>query len=229
MTFYLCEDAVCDQLHQYLEQQMLENGNSVQALVKENSALFANLTDEYSQALMLTNVIRKDAPLFANLPRSNFKWEIRDNLAEVFEAMELPTTQQQLYRLTGAIKRKGIEGALNPKQLVQLVESAPVQKIINEVATWCEKARQEIDIKKANLPLVSAATQEEKEFSNTLRFDWHYSYCDHISNWRAGNEQHGKVVQQTNLTLAMKPHLRKVVETVAKAHGFQSDFFTATP
>lgn len=229
MTYYDCEEIICEQLSQYFQALLKEKKIDIREITAEHNALLAKYPDLYSNALLRTGIPRLTAPIFSNPPSKSFKWEINRNLARIFEALGMPSTQQEAYRFASLLKRKSVGAALSSKQRAQLEDLDFLKTMVDEISIWCEKARKEVDAMSANIPLLATVTEEEKEFANALRFDWYYDYIDELSRYREAKEGHRLVAKDIQQRLAEKPHLQKVVNVVASAYGFSPSFFTTAP
>ncbi len=226
MGFWASIDIISTKLSAYLDSVTLAADLNVNAIADERKSLSSSALDTYSGSLLCTGIKPEHRALFANVPYSRYRWIIGDNIEKIFAAMGLPTTQAQAYKLANELNRKGVEGALTKEQLNALRGFSAVREHFEKVSKWCLDAREVNDIVKGNLSLLETVTDEEREFAKSLSFDWHYSYSDDIEVYRRGSETHSKVNDHVRSVLAEKPYLRKVVETVAIANGFNASFFT---
>lgn len=226
MSFYITADNIRAKLAGYLDSVTLTAGLDVNAIAEERKNLSVSATDTYSSSVLCSGISSEHRCLFANVPYSHYQWIIGDHLEGIFAVMGLPTTQAQAYKLSNELNRRGVEGALTKEQLNALRGFSAVREHFEKVMKWCQKAREVNSIVRGNLSLLGSVTEEEREFAKSLNFDWHYSYSDDIEVYRRGRDTHDRVSAETRKVLAEKPHLRKVVETVAAANGFSASFFT---
>lgn len=225
MSFYATIDNICQKLAGYLDSITDTEERNALAILKEYQGLFSESKDLYSNSLLRQGVKKEHLYLFANVPYSRYRWIIGE-IEEVFVALGLPTTQARAYKLSSELNRKGVTNALTAEQLNGLRNMEAVKNHFEKVVKWCNDAREVIAVVRANQQLIETVTEEEREFGKSLNFDWHYSYSDDIEVYRRGCDTHDRVSAETRKVLAEKPHLRKVVETVAAGAGLGVSFFT---
>ena len=229
MTFYDCRDFIVEQIIQYLKGALREKGLTTAELTKQHNELRANFIDLYSRSLLMKGAPQEDAPTFVNVPYAGFyPWDVRERLDEVFEILDLPNTQAALHGFWLKLKRGSIETVLTEQQKENLTSWRIFTHKAKDISDWLVRARHILAIMTFNIPLAQIATEEEKVFGESLHFDWYYSYSDQASTWRAGEAKHKEVGTRVKQILAEKPHLKKVVETVAAAHNLGPGFFTYT-
>ena len=223
MAFYECREAIAEQLCECLLTALMVRGLDTKVFVNQYNWLNSQYKDPYSYSLLLKGLKKEHAPTFSNVPSMPFAWLIRDNFEATFEALGLPTTQQEAARFERTLRRNK---KLSEQQEATLLKAEFVAKEFEKISNWCVKARDRLAAMNANVALIASVTEEEKEFASSLNFDWYYSYSDSADDWRSGKAQHVKVVKHVQEVLAAKPYLSKVVEEVARAHGFGPSFFT---
>ncbi len=226
MAFYECKEEICVALGNVLENALTERGLNVDALCKEYNSLLGKPRNEYCQALLMSGVVKSDPFPFTNLPYFNARGLIDRHLVQVFEeVLQHETTQSMAYHFARTLRRQGIDAVLQPKRRDKLASLEPFQKEIEKVFRWCERAYEIIRGMRANAPILATVTEEEKEFADSLHFDWYYSYSDQASTYRAGVAQQERVQEHAAKTIAQKPHLKKVIDAISKNHGFGPNFF----
>lgn len=225
MSFYEAKEVVTQQLSNHMKAVYFDKGFATQPVVEQHNALMSAFSDLYSKAILLTGTIKRDAPLFYNVPRPDFQWDINKYLEEIFEVFGWATTQQQMSIIARQLKRSALEQLVSKEKLVKLENFYFFKKETSKASEWLVLARQHLLTMHENLPKLQTVTEEEKEFSERLEFDWYYSYSDDSSVWRGGQAKHNAINAEVKAILAEKPHLRKVVETVAASHGFSPSFF----
>lgn len=226
MAHYDNVEIIAENLGNFIELVRREKGLNIDEVVRHESELRKCISDCYSRALLAQGLPKEEHPTFSNVPRTMFVWTVRDNLESIFQAMDIPTTQKAANLLAQELRKNGITKGLNRTQRDKLEEMDIFQKEFTKMSNWMVKARNIILTMSENTHLLEAVTEEEKEFANLLDFDWYYDYSDDSNVWRNGNAKHGEVQAKVMDILVAKPHLKKVVEVVAKANGFSTKFFT---
>lgn len=226
MAHYDNVEIIANKFGAYVEQVLREKGLVVNDVIKLHNEIHSSVSDVYSRAILKTGLPHEEAPTFSNVPRQMFSWIVRDNLVSIFETLNIPTTQKCAHLLARNLQKNEVQNALSHIQLEALLEMEIFQKEFVKISNWLVKARANVVAMSANFPLLQAVTEEEKEFANSLDFDWYYDYSDDRNVWRTGNTKHKEVQVKVMETYIAKPHLRKVVEVVAKANGFATKFFT---
>ena len=225
MSFYEAKAVITQQLSNHFKAVYFDKGLSTRPIVEQYKSITAAFSDLYSSATLLIGTTKRDAPLFSNVPRPEFEWNLDKHLEEIFEVLDWKTTQYQVSVLSRQLKRSTLEQLVSKEKLAKLEELSFFKKEASKASEWIVLARQHLLTMHENLPKLQAITEEEKEFSELLKFDWYYDYSDDSSVWRFGQAKHNDVIAKVKATLADKPHLLKVVETVAASHGFKPSFF----
>ena len=225
MSFYEAKEVVTQALVTRLKAAYAEKGLETKPIVEQHNSLITAFSDLYSKAILLTGTIKRDAPLFSNVPSPAFQWNIDKQLEEIFEVLGWKTTQQQVSILAKELKRRSLDNLVSADKLLQLYHLSFFKKEVSKASEWIVLARQHLLTMHENIQQLQTVTQEEKEFSELLKFDWYYDYSDDNSVWRFGQAKHNDVIAKVKAVLVDKPHLRKVVETVAASHGFSPSFF----
>jgi hypothetical protein len=230
MSFYECREFIVEQIVQYFHDAVWAKGLNTSELVKQYNELQQSFNDVYSRSLLKKGTPREEAPTFANVPYNGVHtWSVQDHLSEIFAILDIPDTQAALHGFWLKLKRRGIENVLTLRQKEDLVDWNVFTNQVKKLSDWTVRARSLLTAMHANLPLLQSVTEEEKEFANSLQsFDWWYDYSDQASTRRHGEARHIEVGKKVKETLAEKPQLRKVIETVAAAHNLGPGFFTYT-
>lgn len=226
MAYYECLNDVCEKLAQYLRDVMRDKGLDAEALVLQQKELMSGVKDSYSSALLMTDTPRKDAPVFVNVPRPNFKWIVQENLEGIFGILRYHSTQQMVFHLAKDLRKKNFHEILTRDQKQALEEYYFITKEFKKVSDWMVEARAILAKMNENVYLLTSVTEEERQFARDLNFDWWYSYSDDRGVYQRGREAHDEKIIFVKETLAIKPHLKKVVEAVARANNFTEYFFT---
>lgn len=226
MAFYETRELICENINQYFQHYLRERGLITLDIVAQRNQIISSVKDVYSMALLMKNSPKEEAPTFSNIQTTYFTYLIRDNLEQIFETLGWATTQKEASRIASSLRRRSFSELLSDKQKKALEDMEIFQDSIKAITEWIIRARNIVVTMTANFPLLQSVTEEEKEFAKELNFDWYYDYSDDINVWRSGKERHAKKVGEITALLAQKPHLLKVVEVVAKAHGIPTKFFT---
>lgn len=225
MSFYDCKYAIAERLGECLEIILAKKGLNTKYLVDQHKALIDSVNDPYSRALLVKDLPQDFPPLFYNVPRPYFREIIRDNFEQTFEALGFPTTQQQAARFERNIRHRSARDTLNNHQEESLLKTEFVVKEFLKVSDWCVKANKIVKGMNARLELLKHVVEQEREFARSLVFDWHYDYSDDGNVSRAGSAKHSAVCKHVREVLAVKPHLRKVIDEVASANHLDPKFF----
>lgn len=221
MAFYETRETIAEQLGEYLKSVLLQKGLNTQDLISQHKSITSQYSDSYSNALLMKGLKHEDAPTFSNVPYSSFVGIIRDNFEQVFEVLGLPTTQKAAVEFQRTLRHR----AMSRCQKDSLLNASFVAKEFEKISNWCDRAKDILAAMSANVTILSSVTDEEREFARSLSFDWYYSYSDDRNVYRAGSEAHKRVSAHARQVLAEKPHLRKVVDEIARAHRFNTSFF----
>lgn len=223
MSFYETKDVLVKAIATFLNEQLVEKGLDAKSLVAQHNAIISGCKDRYSTALLYQGVRQKEAPVFSNVPYSNFNNIVFDKLEEVFYELKLPTTQQQVSELVRKLKRLPLTEVIDTEKLLN---SYLIRSQFTKIGDWMVDARGIIVAMSANFPLLAAVTEAEKEFSKLFEFDYYYEYSDSSSVWRSGKERHAEQVAKINAVLCFDTSMQKVVETIANYHRLPVGFFT---
>lgn len=226
MVFNECWEVVCVELAGYLNEDLNSKGLSVATTMRAYDAMMNDQKDAYSKSLLMKGVNMSERFPFSNTPYTNLRRLVENNLAKIFtEILQREATQRQVYKLARLIRGKSSHCILTPSQCVKLAELEDFKKEVEKVSEWCVKARAILMLMHDNVKLLASVTEEEKEFANSLQFDWFYSYSDQASTWRHGRERHEQVKRHATQVVAEKPHLKKVVEVISNWYDLGPRFF----
>lgn len=225
MTHQISVDIISERLSEYINEELAKSGLSVVEVRNALHATTAKARGTYERAILVLGEAKEDSLLINTSPGGIGRWDIEKKLIEVFAVLGIPSTQHHAYHLANKLKRNPITKVLGEVELKKLVTVGTSPFEIQRITKWAEKARALNARREARLALLDSVTQEERDFGESLNFDWYYSYNDDIQVYRRGRARHEQVKKAATELLSQRPHLFKVVETVAGAHHFNPTFF----
>lgn len=224
MSYYEANSAVIGAMSDYLKAHFAAKGFDVSATMDQYHSITNAHRGSYVSSLLFTNIPKRDKPIFANTPYVYYMRVVGDNLEEIFGFLGLPSTQKQLATMWQRLKHSKIENIIDVNKLLEFHK---IKTKIQKDSEWFIEARSTLVAMYANLPLLDAVTEEEKEFSKLLDFDWYYSYSDNAAVYKAGEQIHNSAVVKINAALEKNPELIKVIKAVVANNAYITvDFFT---
>ena len=189
--------------------------DEIDRLHKQWIGLINTWNDPYAQALVLNEC--DEGPWI----QPQYVYINEEIMAQIFDEVLGGSTLSNLYSFI----QRNMRGKLNKEAIINKIEESSFYK------DYRQKVLTSIQTKKDSLALCNKKaaevimTEEERMFSKVLNFDNYYSYSDDINVWRNGSARHAEVIKIVKETLEEKPHLKKVVEVVAKHYNLSFKFF----